>query len=132
MTSNESPGFLQRMLTAVGGALSRGILGKSSQEYLKKFSGSDEYWDRVIAAQLGWPQKQPPKPDPDPEKMLPSLQKDSSPKQQAQMPDPKPEDRATVAGMLVHAGAGNQAGGNTLNLDQAQIEDRWRDDGGQG
>jgi DNA-binding NarL/FixJ family response regulator len=37
-----------------------------------------------------------------------------------------------VASMLVHARAGNQPGRHTLNLDQAQIEDRWRDDGGQG
>jgi hypothetical protein len=37
-----------------------------------------------------------------------------------------------VASMLVHARAGNQPGRHTLNLDQAQIEGRWRDDGGQG
>ncbi len=37
-----------------------------------------------------------------------------------------------VAGMLVHTRAGNQPGRHTLNLDRAQIEDRWRDDGGQG
>ena len=34
--------------------------------------------------------------------------------------------------MLAHAGAGNQPGRHTLSLDQVQIEDRWRDDGGQG
>lgn len=37
-----------------------------------------------------------------------------------------------VASMLVHARAGNQPGRHTLNLEQAQIEDRWRDNGGQG
>ncbi len=37
-----------------------------------------------------------------------------------------------VASMLVHAQAGNQPGRHTLNLDRAQREDRWRDDGGQG
>jgi len=37
-----------------------------------------------------------------------------------------------VVGVLAHARAGNQPGRHTLNLDQAQIEDRWRDDGGQG
>lgn len=37
-----------------------------------------------------------------------------------------------VASMLAHARAGNQPGRHTLSLDQAQIEDRWRDDGGQG
>ena len=37
-----------------------------------------------------------------------------------------------VARMLAHARAGNQPGRHTLSLDQAQIEDRWRDDGGQG
>jgi hypothetical protein len=37
-----------------------------------------------------------------------------------------------VASMLAHAGAGNQPGRHTLNLDPAQREDRWQDDGGQG
>ena len=63
MTSHESPGFLRRILTALGGALKREILGKSSHDYVKQFTGSDEYWDRAIAAQRGWPQKQPPRPD---------------------------------------------------------------------
>jgi hypothetical protein len=37
-----------------------------------------------------------------------------------------------VANMLVHAQAGNQPGRHTLDLERAQTEDRWRDDGGQG
>jgi hypothetical protein len=37
-----------------------------------------------------------------------------------------------VANMVAHAGQGNRPGRHTLNLDQAQAEDRWRDDGGQG
>jgi len=37
-----------------------------------------------------------------------------------------------VASMLVHAQAGNQPGRHTLDLERAQTEDRWRDDGGQG
>jgi DNA-binding response OmpR family regulator len=37
-----------------------------------------------------------------------------------------------VAGMLARVRQGNQPGRHTLNLDRAQIEDRWRDDGGQG
>jgi hypothetical protein len=37
-----------------------------------------------------------------------------------------------VVSMLAHARAGNQPGRHTLNLDRPQIEDRWRDDGGQG
>lgn len=37
-----------------------------------------------------------------------------------------------VAAMLRHAHAGNQPGRHTLNLELAQVEDRWRDDGGQG
>src|SRR5262245_41217448 len=65
MTGHENPGFLRRMWTALGRAFKRGLLGKSSHDYMKQFTGSDEYWDRVIAAQLGWPQKQPLKPDPE-------------------------------------------------------------------
>lgn len=37
-----------------------------------------------------------------------------------------------VASMLAHARAGNQPGRHTRNLERAQTEDRWRDDGGQG
>lgn len=65
MTSHESPRVWRRLLTALCGALKRGILGKSSHDHMKQFTGSDEYWDRVIAAQRGWPRKQPPKPDTD-------------------------------------------------------------------
>jgi hypothetical protein len=49
----------------MGGALKRGILGRSTHEYMKRFTGSDKYWERVIAAQLGWPEKPLPKRDPD-------------------------------------------------------------------
>jgi hypothetical protein len=65
MTCHENPGVLRRMLRALGGALKRGILGKSTHDYTKQFTGSHTYWDRVIAAQAGWSQKQYPKPDPD-------------------------------------------------------------------
>jgi hypothetical protein len=57
MTNHERPGLLRRRLTALGGALRRGILGKSSHDYLKRFTGSDEYGDRATVARLGWPQK---------------------------------------------------------------------------
>ena len=43
-----------------------------------------------------------------------------------------PINAKDVTSMLVHAQAGNQPGRHTLNLEQAQTEDRWRDDGGQG
>ena len=43
-----------------------------------------------------------------------------------------PINAKDVASMLVHAQAGNQPGRHTLNLERAQTEDRWRDDGGQG
>lgn len=43
-----------------------------------------------------------------------------------------PINAKEVASMLVHAQAGNQPGRHTLNLERAQTEDRWRDDGGQG
>ena len=37
-----------------------------------------------------------------------------------------------VTGMIARLQRCNQPGRHTLNLDPAQIEDRWRDDGGQG
>jgi hypothetical protein len=43
-----------------------------------------------------------------------------------------PINAKDVASMLVHAQAGNQPGRHTLNLEKAQTEDRWRDDGGEG
>lgn len=43
-----------------------------------------------------------------------------------------PIDDKDVASMLVHAQAGNQPGRHTLDLERAQTEDRWRDEGGQG
>jgi len=43
-----------------------------------------------------------------------------------------PIDAKEVTSMFVHSQAGNQPGHHTLNLDRAQTEDRWRDDGGQG
>jgi hypothetical protein len=55
MTSHESSGALHRMLRSLGGALKRGILGKSAHEYMSQFTGSDKYWERVLAAQQGWP-----------------------------------------------------------------------------
>ena len=60
-----SPGSWHRMLTALGRGLKRGILGKSSNEYMKQFTGSDQYWDEVVAVQKGWLQDQPPRPDPE-------------------------------------------------------------------
>ena len=55
MKSSARPGWLHRTGTALGRALKRFLLGNSSHEYMKQFSGSDEYWDEAIAAQRGWP-----------------------------------------------------------------------------
>ena len=43
-----------------------------------------------------------------------------------------PINAKDVASMLVHAEAGNQPGRHTQDLERAQTEDRWRDDGGEG
>jgi hypothetical protein len=43
-----------------------------------------------------------------------------------------PINAKDVASMLAHAQAGNQPGRHTLDLEKAQTEDRWRDEGGQG
>src|SRR5947207_2047915 len=65
MGSHKSPGFVLRTLRTLGAALKRGILNKSAHAYMKQFTGSAEYWDKVIAAQQGWTQKQLPTPDPE-------------------------------------------------------------------
>jgi hypothetical protein len=43
-----------------------------------------------------------------------------------------PINAKDVASMLLHAQTGNQPGRHTLDLEHAQTEDRWRDDGGEG
>jgi hypothetical protein len=43
-----------------------------------------------------------------------------------------PINAQDVASMLAHAQTGNQPGRHTLDLERAQTEDRWQDDGGQG
>jgi hypothetical protein len=43
-----------------------------------------------------------------------------------------PINAKDVTSMLVHAKAGNQPGRHTLDLERAQTEDRWQDDGGEG
>jgi hypothetical protein len=63
ITKHERPGRLRRALTAFGSVLKRGILGKSTHAYMKQFTADDEYWDRVIAAQVRWHQPQPSKAD---------------------------------------------------------------------
>jgi hypothetical protein len=65
MTSPEGQGVFGRVLGALGRALERGILGRSGHHYMKQFAAGDQYWDRALAAQLGWPQKPPTPPEPD-------------------------------------------------------------------
>ncbi len=43
-----------------------------------------------------------------------------------------PLQPGAVASVLAHARAGNQPGRHTLNTEQAQRQDRWRDEGGEG
>lgn len=64
MKGQEKVGFWRRLWWAVGGALKRAILGKSAHAYMRQFGGSDAYWDRVVASQQGWLQKQSPSPGP--------------------------------------------------------------------
>ncbi len=65
MRGQESFAFWRRLWGAIGGALKRAMLGKSAHDYMKQFGGSDAYWERVIAAQQGWPLKQSLSPGPD-------------------------------------------------------------------
>ena len=36
----------------IASAIKRALLGKSSHEYMTQFTGNQEYWDRIVAAQL--------------------------------------------------------------------------------
>lgn len=57
MKDRKGKGSFRRALAASGGVLLRWIPGKSGNGYLRRFTGDDEYWERAIAAQLGWPRE---------------------------------------------------------------------------
>jgi hypothetical protein len=54
-TTPGATGFVRHALAVIVGVLKRGIPGKSGNNYMRQFTGNDEYWDCVIAAQKGWP-----------------------------------------------------------------------------
>jgi hypothetical protein len=56
MNSPKGQGPVASALRRLGRTLKRAILGKSTFEYLSEIAGGDEYWDRIIAAEQGWPQ----------------------------------------------------------------------------
>jgi hypothetical protein len=64
MASQENPRLGRCLWRALGRAVRRGILGKSSHAYMKQFSGGDKYWQ---AFRRSWPQNQPSEPGPEPE-----------------------------------------------------------------
>jgi hypothetical protein len=64
VTSREGPALWRRVVSGLTGALRRGPLGRSSHDYMKQFTGGDEYWDRVIGSRRGWPGPPPPQPGP--------------------------------------------------------------------
>jgi hypothetical protein len=51
-----------RLSVAIGRALVRAILGKSSHEHMKQFTGDDEWWATAIAAGREWHRQQAPTP----------------------------------------------------------------------
>ena len=59
MATEKSSGLFGRFWRS----LKRGILGRSTHQYRKKFTGNDEFWAGVLAAEAGWQQKQPRGPD---------------------------------------------------------------------
>jgi len=57
MKQLEGTGSECGLFTWLGRVLKRCILGKSSHEYMSPFSGSDAYWEQVIAAQCACHEK---------------------------------------------------------------------------
>ncbi len=53
--NNGKPGLLKLSLRAI----QRAVLGKSSGAFLEHLTGSNEYWNRALAAQAGWPRQSP-------------------------------------------------------------------------
>jgi hypothetical protein len=58
MSNQVTPGVLRRWISALGGAIKRGALGKSSHQYMKQFSGGDVYWDAIVPPHHGRQQPQ--------------------------------------------------------------------------
>lgn len=67
MMKPDRAGFWRRLGSMLAFTLKRGTLGKSSHDARYHFTDSDGYWDRVIAAQQGWPEDHSPNPSPDPQ-----------------------------------------------------------------
>jgi hypothetical protein len=59
MPQHERAGLVCRLLKGLGSVLTRGTLGKSSHEYMSPFTGSDEYWERAVAAQCRCHERRP-------------------------------------------------------------------------
>ncbi len=49
MSNNMNPGKFRRWMTALGGAVKQGVLGKSSRAYLKQIGASDGSWNAILA-----------------------------------------------------------------------------------
>jgi hypothetical protein len=60
MTSPQRPGLFGRLYAS----LKRGVLGRGTQEYGARFTGTDAYWERMLARQRGWPRHETPGPAP--------------------------------------------------------------------
>jgi hypothetical protein len=60
MTNPASEGLFHRLYVA----LKRGVLGRSTEEYLRQFTGTDAYWDRMLARHRGGVQPRAPEPMP--------------------------------------------------------------------
>jgi hypothetical protein len=65
MMSREKPGLLRRILGPLGGALKRGLLGKSAHGYLKQFADTGEPRGRGSVPSDGDLEQPPRQPDPE-------------------------------------------------------------------
>ena len=57
MKNRDTPGYWRQLGATLAGALKGALLGKSSHDARYHFTDSHGYWDRVVAAQRGLPQK---------------------------------------------------------------------------
>ncbi len=53
VTGRAEPGRLRRPGASLGVRFRRALLGRSSWDYLKQLTGSDAYWDNMLAARRG-------------------------------------------------------------------------------
>lgn len=98
MSRHEVPGPWSRLWTACTRALTRGVRAISVYDPAKRLTGSNEYWEQAIAAQLGWPEQLLPNRHPTPPASMDDLLLQDGPPSRASASGPAEPEFEPVHG----------------------------------